>query len=121
MTKNSRAKVKADALDNATGLFLDTNKSPARNVNKLDNRGSHFYLAMYWAQELAKQSMDRDLQAKFAPIAASLLNNETKIVDELNSVQGNAVDIEGYYAPNTAKTVDSMRPSSTLNDIINAI
>ena len=76
---------------------------------------------MYWAQELAKQSMDRDLQAKFAPIAASLLNNETKIVDELNSVQGNAVDIEGYYAPNTAKTVDSMRPSSTLNEIINAI
>ena len=118
---NPKAKILADTLDKATVSLLQNGKSPSRKVNELDNRGSHFYIAMYWAQELAKQSMDRDLQAKFAPIAASLLNNETKIVDELNSVQGNAVDIEGYYAPNTAKTVDSMRPSSTLNEIINAI
>ena len=118
---NPKAKILADTLDKATVSLLQNGKSPSRKVNELDNRGSHFYIAMYWAQELAKQSMDRDLQAKFAPIAASLLNNETKIVDELNSVQGNAVDIEGYYAPNTTKTVDSMRPSSTLNEIINAI
>ena len=118
---NPKAKILADTLDKATVSLLQNGKSPSRKVNELDNRGSHFYIAMYWAQELAKQSMDRDLQAKFAPIAASLLNNETKIVDELNSVQGNAVDLEGYYAPNTDKTVDSMRPSSTLNEIINAI
>jgi len=119
--KNSKAKVIAEALDNATVSLLQNGKSPSRIVNELDNRGSHFYLAMYWAQELAKQTADADLKAKFAPIAAALSSNEAKIVEELISVQGVAMDIEGYYSPNLTKATTSMRPSATFNTIIDAI
>ncbi|WEJ63600.1 NADP-dependent isocitrate dehydrogenase [Thiomicrorhabdus lithotrophica] len=118
---NAKAQVLADTLDKATGKFLDTNKSPSREVGELDNRGSHFYLAMYWAQELAAQDADADLKARFAPVAEALTSNEAKIVAELNDAQGSAVDIGGYYQPNTVETAIAMRPSDTLNDIINAI
>ena len=121
VNKNSKAKVIADALDNATVSLLQNGKSPSRVVNELDNRGSHFYLAMYWAQELAKQTDDADLKAKFTPIATALSNSEAKIVKELESVQGVSMDIEGYYSPNHAKAAASMRPSATLNAIIDTI
>ena len=118
---NAKAKVLAEALDNATVSLLQNGKSPSRKVNELDNRGSHFYLAMYWAQELAKQTADADLQAKFAPIAEALTSNEAKIVEELNAVQGEAMDIDGYYSPSPEKAEAAMRPSATLNAIIDAI
>ncbi|MGK0389177.1 MAG: isocitrate dehydrogenase, partial [Maribacter sp.] len=110
-----------DALDNATVSLLQNGKSPSRIVNELDNRGSHFYLALYWAKELSSQTADAELQAIFAPIAESLLSNEAKIVEELNAVQGEAMDIEGYYSPSPSKATESMRPSGTLNAIIDAI
>ena len=119
--KNAKAKVLAEALDNATISLLENGKSPSRKVNELDNRGSHFYIAFYWAQELAKQTKDLDLQAKFAPVAAALLDSEAKIVEELNSIQGSAVDIDGYYVPKPEKASDAMRPSATLNGIINTL
>ena len=118
---NAKAQIIADALDNATVALLQNGKSPSRVVNELDNRGSHFYLAMYWAKELANQTADAELQAKFAPIADELASNEAKIVEELISVQGVAMDIEGYYSPSPAKATESMRPSATLNAIIDAI
>lgn len=118
VTGNNRAKVMADALDNATGLFLDTNKSPSRKVNELDNRGSHFYLAMYWAQALAEQTEDEVLAAKYKQVANELTNNEDKIVEELNSVQGVSMDVGGYYKPDFAKASAAMRPSETFNQII---
>ena len=118
---NPQAQLIADALDNATVALLQNGKSPSRKVNELDNRGSHFYLALYWAQELANQTADGELQSKFAPIAAALLSNEAKIVEELNSVQGVAMDIDGYYYPSESKATDSMRPSATLNAIIDGI
>ena len=118
---NPKAKILAEALDNATVSLLENGKSPSRKVKQLDNRGSHFYIAMYWAQELAKQTSDPDLQAKFTPIAAALENNETKIVAELNAIQGTAINLNGYYAPEAKKASDAMRPSSTLNTIINSI
>ena len=118
---NPKAKILAEALDNATVSLLENGKSPSRKVKQLDNRGSHFYIAMYWAKELAKQTSDSDLHAKFAPIAAALENNETKIIAELNAIQGSAINLNGYYAPEAKKTSDAMRPSSTLNTIINSI
>jgi len=121
VNNNPKAKILADTLDKATVSLLQNGKSPSRKVNELDNRGSHFYIAMYWAQELAKQTADADLQAKFAPIAKSLSNNETIIVAELNTVQGASVNLEGYYATNNTLAAKSMRPSSTLNTIIDAI
>lgn len=121
VTGNNRSKVMADALDNATGLFLDTNKSPSRKVNELDNRGSHFYLAMYWAQALAEQSEDEVLAAKFKQVANELTNNEDKIVDELNAAQGVSMDVGGYYKPDVAKASAAMRPSDTLNQIISRV
>ncbi len=114
-TGNKRAKVLATALDKATGMLLENRKSPSTKVPDLDNRGSQFYLAMYWAQALAEQNDDLDLRARFAPLAKSLAENETKIVDELNSVQGKPVDIGGYYAPNAELAAKAMRPSATLN------
>ena len=120
-TGNDKARVLAEALDRANAKFLDTNKSPSRKVNELDNRGSHFYLAMYWAEALAAQSDDQDLQAQFAPIAAQLADNEIKIVDELNAAQGNTVDIGGYYHPDTELTTNAMRPSTTLNALLESI
>ncbi|KGY07710.1 NADP-dependent isocitrate dehydrogenase [Vibrio sinaloensis] len=116
---NPKAQVLADALDKATGDFLDNNKSPSRRVGELDNRGSHYYLATYWAQALASQTADADLAAEFAPIAEALAANEEKIVAELNDAQGVAADLGGYYAPVFEKAAPLMRPSTTLNSIIN--
>ena len=121
LTKNRKAKILADTLDSATGVFLDQNKSPSRKVNELDNRGSHFYLALYWAQALAEQNDDSDLRAKFTAVAEELSINEDKIVEELNSVQGITMDIGGYYKPDPHRAAAAMRPSSTLNDIISNI
>ena len=113
-TGNTKAKVLATTLDRATGTFLEENKSPSRRVGELDNRGSHFYLALYWAQELAKQTEDAELAAVFAPVAAALGDGEAAIVAELNGVQGEPVDIGGYYQPDPTKTAAAMRPSATL-------
>jgi len=118
---NPKAQVLADTLDKATGKFLDTNKSPSRKVGEIDNRGSHFYLAMYWAQELAAQDDDADLKEHFSAVAKAMTANEEKIVSELNDAQGSAVEIGGYYQPDKIETAITMRPSDTLNDIINAI
>lgn len=118
LTKNNRAQIMADALDKATGLFLDTDKSPSRKVGELDNRGSHFYLAMYWAQAMADQSEDEELAEKFKQVANELTKNEDKIVDELNSVQGVPMDLGGYYKPDAAKAAAAMRPSATFNAIL---
>ena len=114
-TGNARAKVLARTLDEATGKFLDNDKSPARKVGGIDNRGSHFYLGMYWAQALAAQTEDKELQAKFAPLAKTLTDNEAKIVAELGAVQGIPANIGGYYRPDTALASKAMRPSETLN------
>jgi isocitrate dehydrogenase len=120
-TGNAHAKVLADTLDAATGTFLENDKSPGRAVGMIDNRGSHFYLALYWAQELAKQTADPELAARFAPIAAALAENEKTIVDELAAAQGSPVDIGGYYHPDAQRVDDVMRPSKTLNGIIDAL
>ncbi|MBB4605292.1 isocitrate dehydrogenase [Xanthomonas arboricola] len=115
---NPSATVLAKALDVANGQFLDNNKSPARKVGELDNRGSHFYLAMYWAQALAAQTEDTALQAKFVPLAKALTENEATIVAELNGAQGKPVEIGGYYHPDLAKVSEAMRPSKTFNDVL---
>jgi isocitrate dehydrogenase len=120
-TNNSKAKVLAAALDVANGKFLDSDKSPSRKVNELDNRGSHFYLALYWAEALAAQTDDAELQAKFADIASQLAANENKVIAELNDAQGTAVDIGGYFHPNRELTAKAMRPSETLNSILETI
>jgi isocitrate dehydrogenase len=112
---NARAKLVAKALDAATGKLLDNNKSPSPKTGQLDNRGSQFYLAMYWAQELASQTDDKELAGLFAPLAKTLAENEQKIVDELAAVQGNAADIGGYYKPDEKKLEAVMRPSKTFN------
>ncbi|MCW3040961.1 MAG: icd [Solirubrobacterales bacterium] len=113
-----KAKVLADTLDRATGSVLEEGRSPSRKVRELDNRGSHFYLALYWAQELAKQSEDPELAARFGPFAERLAADESKVVEELAAVQGEPVDIGGYYHPDPEKTAASMRPSPTLNDAL---
>ena len=105
----------AKALDEANGKFLDSNKSPSRKVGELDNRGSHFYLAMYWAEALAAQDEDAELKALFTKLAAEFQAKEEVIVEELNAVQGRAVDIKGYYNPDRELTESVMRPSETLN------
>ncbi|MBW3696596.1 NADP-dependent isocitrate dehydrogenase [Vibrio sp. T187] len=117
---NAKAKVLADALDKATGEFLDNNKSPSRKVGELDNRGSHFYLAAYWAKALAEQSVDAELAGEFADIAAKLAENEEAIVSELNNAQGVAGELGGYYAPVDSLASALMRPSATLNAFIDA-
>ena len=119
--KNPKAQVLADTLDQANGKILDNNKSPARKVGELDNRGSHFYLALYWAQALAAQTKDKELQAKFAPLAKALADNEAKINAELVGAQGKPVDMGGYYHPDFAKTSAAMRPSTTFNAALAAI
>ncbi|WP_223670820.1 NADP-dependent isocitrate dehydrogenase [Kangiella shandongensis] len=118
---NKKAQVLADALDVATETLLLNGKSPSRKVNELDNRGSHFYLAMYWAQELAKQDDDAELKSQFAKLAEELTNNEQAIVDELNKVQGQAMDIGGYYFADEKLASEAMRPSTTLNKALELI
>ncbi|MFC8900100.1 NADP-dependent isocitrate dehydrogenase [Streptomyces cinereoruber] len=117
-TGNTRAQVLADTLDRATGTFLNEDKSPTRRLGGIDNRGSHFYLALYWAQELAAQTEDADLAKAFAPFAENLAANEGKIVDELIAVQGSPAEIGGYYQPDPAKAAAVMRPSATLNEAL---
>jgi len=121
VTGNAKAKVLADTLDRATGTFLEEDRSPGRKIGTIDNRGSHFYLGFYWAQELAAQTDDADLAAKFAPLAAALSAAEATIVQELIAVQGSAVEIGGYYRPNAEKVAAVMRPSNTFNQAIAAL
>lgn len=118
---NSKAKVLAETLDDATDKLLDNKKGPSRKTGELDNRGSHFYIAMYWAQALAAQNKDADLKAQFTPVAEKLVENEAVIVNELNKVQGNTINIGGYYQPNEDLTDVIMKPSEALNSILNAI
>ena len=117
--KNAKAQILADTLDDATGKLLDNGKSPSRKAGELDNRGSHFYLALYWAEALANQSENADLKTEFAAVFKQLANNEVTIVNELNKIQGNSVNIGGYYEPNEKLLTDAMRPSKTLNSILN--
>ncbi|MFG2907133.1 NADP-dependent isocitrate dehydrogenase [Kitasatospora sp. NPDC048286] len=117
-TDNARAQVLADTLDRATGTFLNEDKSPSRRLGGIDNRGSHFYLAMYWAQELAKQTADAELAQAFSGLAATLAEQESAIVDELIAVQGSPVDLGGYYQPDAAKAAAVMRPSKTFNEAL---
>ena len=118
---NEKAQILADTLDQAIAKFLDNNKSPARKVGQIDNRGSHFYLALYWAQALADQVKDLELKTKFSSLARQLMENEAKINEELLAAQGKAVDMGGYYHPDFDKTSKAMRPSATFNAIIDAI
>ncbi|GEJ55716.1 isocitrate dehydrogenase, NADP-dependent [Anaeromyxobacter diazotrophicus] len=120
-SKNAKAAVLAETLDQAIAKFLDNNKSPARKVGQIDNRGSHFYLALYWAEALAAQAKDKELQARFAKVAKQLAENEAKIAGELIAAQGKPVDMGGYYRPDPKKTAAAMRPSATLNAIIEAM
>ena len=119
--KNEKAQVLADALDQAIGKLLDNNKSPARKVGQIDNRGSHFYLALYWAQALAAQTKDKDIQMRFSPLAKTLTENEAKINAELIAAQGKPVEMGGYYHPDSDKTSKAMRPSATLNAALASI
>ncbi|MEI8205251.1 MAG: NADP-dependent isocitrate dehydrogenase [Kiritimatiellales bacterium] len=119
--KNQKAQVLADTLDTAIAKFLEENKSPSRKCGEIDNRGSHFYLALYWAEALAAQDKDADLKARFAPLAKALAENEAKIVGELSAVQGKAVDIGGYYRPDEELAAKAMRPSETFNAALTAL
>ena len=119
VNNNPKAKILGDALDNATETLLENKKGPSRKAGELDNRGSHFYLAMYWAQELTKQTVDADLAKEFSPLAKQLADNETTIVSELNNIQGNPVNIGGYYEPKEDLINTAMRPSKTFNNILN--
>ncbi|MFT6801461.1 MAG: isocitrate dehydrogenase [Salibacteraceae bacterium] len=118
---NSKAAILGKTLDAATGILLNEDKSPSRKVNELDNRGSHFYLALYWAQKLADQNEDNDLKAQFTPIAEDLLNNEIVIISEMNNSQGEKVELNGYYYGNEELISKAMRPSKTLNSILSSI
>jgi len=118
---NAKAQVLAETLDQANARILDNNKSPARKVGEIDNRGSHFYLALYWAQALAAQTKDKEIQARFAPLAKALADNEAKINAELIAAQGKPVDMGGYYHPDFEKTARAMRPSKTLNAALASI
>jgi isocitrate dehydrogenase len=120
-SNNAKAKVFADALHKANTKFLDKDKSPSRKVGELDTRGSHFYLATYWAEALAAQTQDTELQARFARAAKGLAENEAKILAELNAAQGRPVELGGYYRPKPELVSKAMRPSPTLNAIVDAI
>ena len=117
-TNNTKAGLLAKTLDQATEKLLDNNKSPSRKTGQLDNRGSHFYLAMYWAQALQEQTEDKELQKQFASLAKTLTDNEDKIIEELNAVQGSPADIGGYYHADPEKTKLVMRPSETFNQAL---
>ena len=118
VTGNARAKVLAETMDEANGKFLMTDKSPGRKLGTIDNRGCHFYVALFWAQALAAQDKDAALKKLFTPIAAELTSNEGKIIEELLAVQGKPVDIGGYYRPDFAKADAALRPSKTLNEAL---
>jgi isocitrate dehydrogenase len=120
-TGNQKARVVADALNEANSRYLSENRSPSRKVNEIDNRGSSFYLAMYWAQAVAAQEDDAELAQKFAPVATALAEYESAILDELNAAQGQPVDVGGYYNPDDAMASKAMRPSESLNGIIDSI
>jgi isocitrate dehydrogenase len=120
-TDNARAKLLADTLGRATGAVLEENRSPSRRAGELDNRGSHFYLALYWAQELSRQSEDEDLAGLFTPVAERLTESEATIVDELAAVQGSPIEIGGYYLPDPEQVAAAMRPSETLNDALSSL
>ena len=115
---NKKALILSETLDEATEEFLRNDKSPSRKVNELDNRGSHFYLALYWAQGLARQDKDQSLKAEFSQVASQLAENESKILQDLIDAQGKKVDVNGYYYPSEELTSKAMRPSSTLNTIM---
>ena len=117
-TGNAKAKVLSATLDEATGKFLDNDKSPSRKVGELDNRGSHFYLATYWAEALANQNDDAELKGQFEVLAADLKNNEAAVISELNGAQGHSIEMEGYYHPNAEKVATAMRPSATFNGLL---
>jgi isocitrate dehydrogenase len=119
--QNARAKLLSKTLDAATGKLLDNRKNPSPKTGELDNRGSQFYLSMYWAQELASQTEDAELAAKFKPLAEQLVANEATIVAELAAVQGQQVDIGGYYKPDTAKLEKVMCPSATFNRLLASV
>jgi isocitrate dehydrogenase len=118
---NDRARLLGQTLDRATGRVLDEGRSPSRKVGELDNRGSHFYLALYWAQELAGQDEDPELAERFADLARRLADEEEKIVSELAEVQGAPVDIGGYYRPDPDRVTAAMRPSATFNDALDSL
>jgi isocitrate dehydrogenase len=118
VTGNERAKILGETLDRATGTFLEQDKSPGRKLGSIDNRGSHFYIALFWAQELAAQDEDSDLASAFSELASTLAENEETITGELIEVQGNPADIGGYFRPDDAKASEVMRPSTTLNSAI---
>jgi isocitrate dehydrogenase len=118
---NPKAILLSETLDNATEKLLENKKGPSRKVNELDNRGSHFYLAMYWAQELAAQDKDAVLKSRFTPIAEKLMAHKDTILEELNNAQGSKVDIGGYYEPTESIVSNEMRPSKTFNDILSEI
>ena len=120
-TDNGQAAVLAAALNDANARYLSENKSPSRKVNELDNRGSHFYVALYWAEAIASQDSDAALAARFGVVAEQLANNEEAIISELAAAQGRAVDIGGYYHPDDGLATQAMRPSKTLNRIIDAV
>jgi isocitrate dehydrogenase len=119
--KNEKAKLLAETLDQAIGKHLQNQKSPSRKVNEMDTRGSHFYLALYWAQALAAQDTDKEMQTRFTPVAKALADNEAKILDEMLAAQGSPVDVDGYFQPDLEKITRAMRPSSTFNAIIDAM
>ncbi|MDH5382865.1 MAG: NADP-dependent isocitrate dehydrogenase, partial [Cyclobacteriaceae bacterium] len=118
---NDRAKVLAKALDEANDKYLMNDKSPSRRSGEIDNRGTHFYLAMYWAEALANQDEDTELKTIFTPVALQLKEREENIVEELNSIQGKPVDVGGYYKPDEAKADKAMRPCQLLNEVIDSI
>jgi isocitrate dehydrogenase len=120
-TGNARGLVVAEALDRANGKLLESNKSPSPKVGEMDTRGSHFYLALYWAQALAEQTQDAELKSKFSELATQLAANEEKIVAEINGTQGRRVDIGGYYHPDQVRTSRAMRPSATFNAALDGI
>jgi isocitrate dehydrogenase len=120
-TNNENAKILAIALDQANSLYLNNDKSPSRKIGGIDNRGSHFYIALYWAQALAEQDQNLELQSKFAELAKILAEKESQIIQELSAVQGQSVDIGGYYFADPDKANQAMRPSQTLNEAINSL
>ncbi|MGB6452743.1 MAG: NADP-dependent isocitrate dehydrogenase, partial [Steroidobacteraceae bacterium] len=120
-TANAKAACLAQTLDEANGKILEFDRSPSRKTGELDNRGSHFYLTLYWAQALAAQTRDAELRALFGPLAERLTRNEARIVGELTAAQGSPVDIGGYYHPSGERCAGAMRPSATFNDILRAL